>query len=118
MAFISNEVIYNEQQEIKRMLKMLLDRDIQHSIEEISLYKAAKLLRRSQDTVLDEVRAGRLKAITYRDSKRKKRYRFRIADIRKYQETRMYDHVTMQTDDFEVESAEEIADRVFPGRKK
>jgi|GEM_PF-3541157 len=118
MTFISNETLYNEQQEIKRMLQMLLDRDVKHSIEELSLYKAAKQLHLSPDTVIDLVKKGKLKSRTYKDADRKTRYRFRIADIHSFQNHELYEAEDIIFEENEIESPEELADRIFTGRKK
>jgi len=118
MAFISNETLYKEQQEIKRMLQMLLDRDVRHSIEELSLYKAAKQLHLGHDTIIDLVKKGKLKARTYKDPKRKTRYRFRIADIYNFQKNDQYEVENILFEEDDIETPEDLADRIFPGRKK
>lgn len=118
MSFISNETLYKEQQEIKRMLQQLLDRDIEHSIEEISLAKAAKQLHLSSATVIDFVKKGKLAARTYRDSNKKTRYRFRVAEIRKFQNQKSIEAEDVIEPDIDLESPEELANRIFPGRMK
>ncbi len=118
MTFISNETLYSEQQEIKRMLRLLLDREAEHSIEELSLHKASKLLRLSPNTVVDLVKKGKLKSRTYKDANRKTRYRFRIAEIHSFQNHDQYEAEDVIERDMDLETTEELADRIFPGRKK
>ncbi len=108
---VTTEMLWNELQEIKRSLKKLTNQEIQHSIEEVSLAKACKFLRRGSRTVLLLVKSGRLKAITYRDSKHKIRYRFRISDIHSYQDAALLG--PENRDIVLVESPEDIAKRVF-----
>lgn len=118
MTFISNEQIYKEQQEIKKMLSELLQKNVEHSIEEISLSKTAKLLHLSTDSVTDLVKKGKLQARTYQDGNRRKRYRFRIADVREFQNENKYDHISLHVDEKDLESPEELANRIFPNRRK
>jgi len=93
------------------MIKSLLDKNINYSIEEISLDRTRKLLRMNRSRVVDLVKKGKLKARIYRDSKRKIHYKFRVADIRTFQEENKYDHLSLHADG--VESAEDIAKRIF-----
>ncbi len=109
--FITSQMIWDELQSQSKLIKKLLEKEEQFSIEEVSLNKASKLLKLGPVTVLDEVKKGSLKARIYFDSKRKKRYRFRLADIRAFQEADKYDHFNPQG--FDIESAEDIAKRIF-----
>ena len=108
---ITSQMIWDELQRQSKLLAKLLEKEEQFSIEEVSLNKASKLLKLGPVTVLDEVIKGSLKARVYYDSKRKKRYRFRLADIREFQKAERYDHFTPQG--FDIESAEDIAKRIF-----
>ena len=54
------------------------------------------------------VEQGRLKALTMRDSKHRKRYRFRLADIQEFQQLREARHHIP-----EVRTADEIAREIF-----
>lgn len=108
---VTSQMIWEELQEQKKLIMKIINKEAQFSIEEVSLAKAAKLLRIGQETVLKEVQRGNLKARVYRDNTRKKRYRFRLADIREFQETEKYDHVSL--DEVEVESIAQLRKRVF-----
>lgn len=112
---VTQSMIWEELQEQKRLIKQLLEREVENSIEEISLYKASKKLHLSQDTIVDLVKKGKLEARTYKDSNKKTRYRFKISDIHKFQKESKYDHISLHSEDFE--TAEELADRIF-GRKR
>jgi len=115
MTFISNETLYNELQDVKGMLRQLLDRDIEHSIEEISLSKAAKQLHLSPNTVLKLVKDERLKARVYRDNNKKLRYRFKIADIHEFQREDGYSEDNFDVGD--IETTEDVINRVMKKRK-
>ena len=98
---------------LERKLDELKEEKAGESIEEISLNKAAKLMRVGTDKVLAAVQNGQLRAITYRDKERKKRYRFRVADIREYQRNRQ----TKTVEDYEgMETTEDIVKRIFGDR--
>ena len=108
---VSTQMIYNELQDVKKILKQIINKELSNSIEEVSLNKAAKLLNLGASSVISLVERGRLKARVYRDSNRKKRFRFRLADIREFQESKTYNPINYET--VEVERAEDIAKRVF-----
>ena len=108
-------MIYEELQETKKLVYKLLEKDAEYSINEISLDKAAKLLHVGSDTVLGCVHNGKLKARTYRDKNKVKRYRFRLADIREFQ--KRSSTLTIEERP-EVESAEAMAERIFGTKKK
>lgn len=113
---ITTEMLWNEVQETKRLLKHLVERDEQYSIDEISLYRATKILKLGRETIISEVKKGNLTAQTYRDKTKKIRYRFRLADIRTFQKTREFNPVNYDT--VEVERSEDIADRIFNKDKR
>lgn len=95
---------------LERKLDELREEKVGESIEEISLNKAARLLRIGTDRLILAVENRHLKAIIYRDKERKKRYRFRVVDIREYQRNRQ----TKTLEDFEgKETTEDIVKRVF-----
>lgn len=114
---ITQSMIWEELQEQKRMLKQILQKEVmENSIEEISLNKAARLLHLGPDKVLQFVKQGKLKARTYKDSTTKKtRYRFRVFDIKEFQQNGRYEHISLHAEEFE--TAEQIAERVF-GKNK
>lgn len=109
MTLITAEMIWNEVQATKKMVSELLERKTVESIEEISLHKAAKLLRLGSETVIRHVERRELKARAYRDKNRVKRYRFRIADIKEFQE-RQSTPVVFEMPEFETDK--EILDRL------
>jgi hypothetical protein len=106
----AERLIIEKIESLERKLDELKEEKAGESIEEISLNKAAKLLRVGTDKIIRAVENRQLRAIPYRDAKRKKRYRFRVADIREYQRNRQ----TKTVEDFEgIETAEEITKRIF-----
>lgn len=115
MTFISNEKLYNELQDVKGMLRQLLDRDVEHSIEEISLNKAAKQLHLSSRTVIRLVKDNRLKARVYRDNNKKLRYRFKVADIHEFQREDRYSEDNFDVGD--IETTDEVIKRIMNRRK-
>ncbi len=106
---VTSQMIWDELQEQKRLLRKILDREIQFSIEEISLNKASKLLHLGSKRIIEEVEKGNLNAIIYYDKTGKKRYRFRIADIREFQ-ILSANPVTVDVDD---ETVDELVKRIF-----
>lgn len=108
---VTQEQIWNKLNELDRKLEKFLNNADSFSIEEVSLNRACKLLKLGSYSVIQLVKSGKLKARAYRDSNRKLRYRFRLVDIRAFQDSNKYDHVSLHAD--EVESAEEIAKRIF-----
>ncbi|MBU1095803.1 MAG: hypothetical protein KKB34_04915 [Bacteroidetes bacterium] len=113
-SIVTQKMIWDELCEQRKILKKILERDLEHSIEELSLHKTQKLLKISPVTIINEVKNGNLKARTYRDKNRKIRYRFRIADVREFQKSKEYDHVSLHAEGYE--SAEAIAKRIFGNR--
>ncbi len=106
----AERLIIKKIEALERKLDDLREEKAGESIEEISLNRAAKLLRVGTDKVLAAVQNGQLRAITYRDKERKKRYRFRLADIREHQRNRQ----THLAEDFEgIETTEETVKRIF-----
>lgn len=107
----SEKLLLEKIEGLERLIKAILNKEAENSIEEISLSKAAKKLHLSPDTVVDLVKKGQLEARTYKDSDRKTRYRFIVADIKKFQKTNKYDHITIHAEEYE--SAEDMAKRIF-----
>jgi hypothetical protein len=85
---VTNEMILSELKEIKRELALIKQRDIENNINEISLDKARKLVRKSPDFLIAEYKAGRLKAMPYKDKDGNERLRFRICDLNDWQKNR------------------------------
>jgi hypothetical protein len=106
----AEKLLFEKINSIERKIDELREEKGYESIEEISLFKAARLLHVGEEKVLRLVETKKLRAIPYRDNDRKKRYRFRVADIREYQNKRQ----TQTADELQyVESAESIAKRIF-----
>ncbi|MBI1939146.1 MAG: helix-turn-helix domain-containing protein [Ignavibacteriales bacterium] len=72
---------------LEKKIEDINDRRNAEGIEEISLNKAAKLLHRHPSFVIQLVDKRKLRALKYRD-KGEVRYRFRLSDVRAYQEQR------------------------------
>ncbi|MBU0475283.1 MAG: hypothetical protein KKF62_14110 [Bacteroidetes bacterium] len=87
---VTQQMIWDELIEQRKILTQLVNREELHSIEEVSLNKASKLLKRGSESVIEDVKKGNLKARTYKDKNHNTRYRFRLADIRIFQETSVY----------------------------
>lgn len=113
---ITQEQIWNKLDQIEKRLEKFLNSANEFEIREISLDKACKLLHLGNDTVVRLVRNGKLQARTYRDSKtRKLRYRFLLKDIKAFQESNKYPQTFLNEN---VETSEEIADRIFTNNKR
>jgi hypothetical protein len=106
----AERVILDELYSLKKELEDIKDATIAESIEELSLYKVSRLLRLGSDKIIKAVDSGKLRAITYRDRKHKKRFRFRLADIRQFQKQML---TNLKEEYGNVESSESIAKRIF-----
>lgn len=113
---VTQEQIWNKLNELDRKLEKVLKNADSFSVEEVSLNRACKLLKLGSYSVIQLVKSGKLRARVYRDNKRKLRYRFRLADIKSFQDINKYDHISLYADD--VESAEDIAKRFFQQNKR
>ncbi len=106
---ITSQMIWEELKEQKKLLRKILDRDLEHSIEEISLHKAARLLRTSDATLFELAEKKEIPARKYSSKKtpRGYSYKFKVFDIHEFQRREQY-HASM-----EIESIEELKKRVF-----
>ncbi len=99
--------------DIEKALLSLRAEQIRYSIEEISLSRASKLLHLGQAKILSLVKSGKLKSRMYVVD-HKKRYRFKLADITEFQDSRL----VAKSKNFHPvtagESAESIVERFFP----
>lgn len=59
---VSSEMIYEKLVRIEREIEMLKQREVILGLEEFSLSKVAKILHLSPAKVIEEIKAGRLKA--------------------------------------------------------
>ena len=115
-TMITQKILFEKLLTVEEKLDKILLKEAEYSIEEISLNRAKRILSLGVATIIRLVKTGKLKARTYKDKNRVTHYRFRIADIRAFQKSKEYDHISLHAEDFE--TAEEIADRTFPGRKQ
>lgn len=106
----SEKQIIERLDRIERLLLQLLEAKLFDSIEELSLGKTCKLLHKGSESVIQLVKDGRLKAITYRDKNRIERFRFRVSDIREYQNSMV--KITERKIE-EMETVDEMIDRIF-----
>lgn len=106
----AERLILEKLERIEKELKRLREDEAEYNIEEISLNKASKLLHIGYDKLKRLAESGKIRAICYRDREKKKRYRFRLADIRDYQKKRQ---PNIEENFVGIETAEEIAKRIF-----
>ena len=123
MTLITSQIVFEKMVSIEKKLDALLDKEVEHSVEECSLFRATKLMKLGAPSVIRLVKLGHLKARSYKDLNRKTRYRFRIADIRAFQKDKQYDHLSLHNSGSAclvdgVETAEEIGKRVFNKQKE
>ena len=106
----TEKLIIEKLDSLARELQELRREKAVESIEEISIHKAAKLMRIGSKRIIGYINAGKLKARVYRDKNNVKRYRLRIADIREFQENQS---TVIQSELSAVSSTEEIAKKIF-----
>lgn len=82
------ETLQKQIGEVRDLLKQLMQREVQTGIEEISLNRTARLLHLGSEKVIEFAESGRLKAMVDWDTNHNKRYRFRLSDIRAFQDAR------------------------------
>jgi hypothetical protein len=85
------ELMLKEIRILHHKVDMIVQKEAENNIEEISLCRACRLLHKGSETVLELVKNGQLKALTYVDTAGRTRYRFRMSDIHKYQTPGLYD---------------------------
>lgn len=113
-AIVTQKMLFEKLLTVEEKLDKILRKESEYSIEEISLHRTRKLLKLSDATIIELVKSGKLKARTYKDANKKTRYRFRIADVRSFQKSKEYDHLSLHADDYE--AAEDLAERIFGGK--
>lgn len=82
-------MIFNELQELKREFVNLKQEFLLRNIEELSLNRASKWVKKNPEFLKDEADSGRLKAIITKDDEGNKRYRFRVCDLYEWQISRV-----------------------------
>lgn len=85
-AVITQKMMWEELQEIKKTLKVLAQNNISESIKEISFSQACTMLKLGREHVRELIESNKLKARRYKDKAGKERLRIRIADIKEFQD--------------------------------
>ncbi len=93
----AEKLILSRIDELEAKINLLIASDINTSLEEVSLSRAAKIIHKSRDFVEKAVLIGELKNIGYRDKKGKMRYRFRVSDLYEWQKQRELQNETFGT---------------------
>ncbi|MFA7202068.1 MAG: hypothetical protein WC099_03705 [Candidatus Paceibacterota bacterium] len=117
MTLITTAMVYDEIQEMKKMVRDLIEKQTMDSVKVISTLQACRLLKIGQKKLIHLVNTGQIKAVTYRDNKKRIRYRFRIPDIYEFQKS--HEHKSFQLNkniQDGRETAEDIAKRIFKRR--
>lgn len=111
---ISNQMIWSELQEQKKILNKILTRDLEHSIEEISLSRAARMLKISPATLFKMAEEKEIISIKYKTKKSPKgySYKFKVFDIHEHQRELQRNQLAGR-EEIEVESIGELKKRVF-----
>lgn len=128
-TIITSQMLWNELQEVKDLLRKVVTRDAENNIEEISLYKASKLMHMNQNKIIKLVEENRLSARVQKtkvkdpetgEIKIVERYRFRICDIHRYQNSELYDPEEDNNDEYQGTDTEDLIEKHFgykPRRK-
>lgn len=116
-SLVTQQMIYEEILNIKNEIKQLKQRDIETSIEEYSLSKAAKLLRIGQSTLMSYVRDGKLKARVVKNNKSRTgySYKFALREIYRFQNSEQFTPTEEKTS--EPFNAKEIINQFHNSRK-
>jgi hypothetical protein len=112
-SIITSKEIYNLLLEIRALLSEKNSSSVENELKEFSLYKTSKILGKSQQTILQLVEEGRLKAIVEKSNytTNGKTFRFTARSIREYQNSRNY-APTNGRSKF-LESPQQIANRLI-----
>ncbi len=91
-SLVTQQMIYEEILSLKKEIRQLNQRDIETSIEEYSLNKAAKLLRIGQATLMSYVMDGKLKARIVKNNKSRTgySYKFALREIYRFQNSEQF----------------------------
>jgi len=112
MAFHSNEEIFNKLLDIEKLLLKMNKKEIEYSIEEISLDKASKILHCNSTKVIKLIKQKKL-AARIQDG----RYKIRIADIKKFQEENSIESLE-ERQTINIESTDDLIERLTGYRPK
>lgn len=108
------QILIEKISSLEKKIDRLSEDRTYESIEEISLGKAAKLLHRGETALIDLVKKKKLRGMPYKTSSGETRYRFRLSDIKDFQNRSAEKHEEIEF----VESAESIAKRIFKGGER
>ncbi len=116
-SLVTQQMIYEEILNIKNEINQLKQRDIETSIEEYSLSKAAKLLRIGQTTLMSYVKEGKLKARIVKNNKSRTgySYKFALREIYRFQNSEQFTPTDEKTS--EPFNAKEIINQFHNSRK-
>lgn len=88
-TIVTQRMIWDELQALKRQMNDLTKPRKEgraYDLEEVSLYKACKLLHLGSDTVIGFIKGGELKARLHKSRSGGVSYRLRLSDIQEWQE--------------------------------
>lgn len=116
-SLVTQQMIYEEILNLKNEIKQIKQRDIETSIEEYSLSKAAKLLRIGQATLMSYVKDGKLKARIVKNNKSRTgySYKFTLREIYRFQNSEQFTPTDEKTS--EPFNAKEIINQFHNSRK-
>lgn len=109
----AEQLLFQEIKSLHKKIDKLAHDKVYESIEEISLGKAAKLMHRGEAALVELVKKKKLRGMPYKTNSGETRYRFRLSDIKDFQNRAKEKHEEIVF----VESAESIAKRIFKGGK-
>lgn len=93
----AEKLILSRMDELEAKINLLIASDINSSLEEVSLSKAAKIIHKSRDFVEKAVLIGELKSMKYKDKNGKVRYRFKVSELHEWQKLRELKNETFGT---------------------
>lgn len=112
----TSDMFWQKLNDIEKKLDQLITRDIEHNIDEVSLSKASKLIRRSSEVLLNAVKNQELYFMSHRNSRNEIRYRFRVCDLYDWQKRRL--EIYNELKNVDVESTDEMIERIFGHKPK
>lgn len=112
MAYYSSEVLFNELQEIKKLINKILQKETDSTVEEISLDKARKLLHCNSSRVIKLIKQKKLTA-RIQDG----RYKIRIADLKKFQDENSLESIE-ERNEIVTESTDDLIEKLTGHRPK
>ncbi len=110
--YYDSETIYNELQQVKTLLKKVLKKEVEESVEEISLDKASKILHCNSTKVIKLIKQKKL-AARIQDG----RYKIRIADIKKFQDENSLESIE-ERNEIVTESTDDLIEKLTGHRPR